>query len=602
MKISKIILFFVSFILSFLLFTKDTFAVIYDYDISKFVFKPVSSDKLLNWVPTDFQKFTYKDPYLKTRAIVWPGTITTKAITYLTDYHNPDDNSKNKSAYNFSSIMPFFAIVNPKYLDSKAKIGIPVTISTQDRSSKYIYITPDQDEYWNTCLYVETESWKEKSQLRNTCFSNFYSQEPFLMIFSLNHFYKFKNQSGIFLYKSYVQEDSPNYTTLHYTLTRRAGKAPWEKEEPISLYKTDSVKFDISELGYDFAGYPLRMWYKDERYNADVCDKNIFKHWCGLIQTKDYSDFMRQWGQRFIQFYSYDIKEYPGKAFDNAGGYIYSYDPKEAKAQFYQFFPVKSSHFLDQFAPFIVEQVYGEPIKKPDGNLYDFTPWENNWTGSLNEKWPFKIPKFNMQKPEMPTCSFLESFLGLSCLAEWVNYGFSMIVWIITKVIDSVIDFLNYMIEFNFNFFNAFLDIFKKFIIWMFDTAKNFIWPYIQPFWNDYLKPVWDFFYGFFKPLWEVATMKTDFQTFFWGSQSYICQKSSWFYIDTETPPAMRPSELLGFFFYLANPIPPQDSAEICTNIWVKRLNYWRSTIIDTIVFLFFITAGLWFLFYIVRE
>ena len=70
MKISKIILFILSFILSFLFFTKETFAVIYDYDISKFVFKPVSSDKLLNWVPTDMQKFTYKDPYLKTRATI----------------------------------------------------------------------------------------------------------------------------------------------------------------------------------------------------------------------------------------------------------------------------------------------------------------------------------------------------------------------------------------------------------------------------------------------------------------------------------------------------------------------------------------------------
>ena len=65
----------------------------------------------------------------------------------MTDYHNPDDNSKNKAPYNFASVTPFFAIINPKYLDSKAKIGIPVTVSTQDRSSQYIYITPDQDEY-----------------------------------------------------------------------------------------------------------------------------------------------------------------------------------------------------------------------------------------------------------------------------------------------------------------------------------------------------------------------------------------------------------------------------------------------------------------------
>ena len=43
--------------------------------------------------------------------------------------------------------MPFFAIVNPKYLDSKAKIGIPVTVKTDNRNSKYLYITPDQDEF-----------------------------------------------------------------------------------------------------------------------------------------------------------------------------------------------------------------------------------------------------------------------------------------------------------------------------------------------------------------------------------------------------------------------------------------------------------------------
>ena len=43
--------------------------------------------------------------------------------------------------------MPFFAIVNPKYLDSKAKIGIPITPDVPGWDAKYIYITPDQDEY-----------------------------------------------------------------------------------------------------------------------------------------------------------------------------------------------------------------------------------------------------------------------------------------------------------------------------------------------------------------------------------------------------------------------------------------------------------------------
>ena len=43
--------------------------------------------------------------------------------------------------------MPFFAIVNPKYLDFKAKIAIPITPDVPEWEAKYIYLTPDQDEY-----------------------------------------------------------------------------------------------------------------------------------------------------------------------------------------------------------------------------------------------------------------------------------------------------------------------------------------------------------------------------------------------------------------------------------------------------------------------
>ena len=66
----KIIFFILTSIFSFLLFNRDTFAERYDYDISKFVFDPVNQNKLIDWVPTDFEKFTYKNPFLKTRATV----------------------------------------------------------------------------------------------------------------------------------------------------------------------------------------------------------------------------------------------------------------------------------------------------------------------------------------------------------------------------------------------------------------------------------------------------------------------------------------------------------------------------------------------------
>ena len=444
----KIIFFILTSIFSFLFFTKDTFAVIYDYDISKFVFKPVSSDKLLNWVPTDMQKFTYKDPYLKTRATVWPGSITTKAITYLTYYDFTEENKNLQRAYNFQSIMPFFAIVNPKYLDSKAKIGIPVTIQTQDRNSSYLYLTPDQDGNWNTCLFLETASWKVKEILKNTCFSNFYTQEPFIMIFSVNHYYKFKNRSSVFIEKDYVEQDWHNYTTVEYTLTRRAWKWEWEKEENISLYKTDSVSFHLSEVGWDIIGRPMHLWLKQSNYNSDVCYKNWFKKWCDLVETKSISDFMRQWGQRFIQFYSYNIDWFPGKPFDTAGWYIDSYDKENVKATFFQYFPVKQSHLIDQFAPFIVEQVYGEPIKKPDGKLYDFTPWESNSSGSIDENWAFQIPLLDNPIPVAPQCSFLDSFLGLSCLWEWIGYGFQLVKYSVFSLINTLITAVNYIFKF----------------------------------------------------------------------------------------------------------------------------------------------------------
>lgn len=42
--------------------------------------------------------------------------------------------------------------------------------------------------------------------LKNTCFSNFTTEEPFLMIFSVNHNYKLKDKSSN-LSEGSVQED-----------------------------------------------------------------------------------------------------------------------------------------------------------------------------------------------------------------------------------------------------------------------------------------------------------------------------------------------------------------------------------------------------------
>ena len=43
--------------------------------------------------------------------------------------------------------MPFFAIVDPQYLSSNARIGIPITADVPYWPPKYIYITYDLDEH-----------------------------------------------------------------------------------------------------------------------------------------------------------------------------------------------------------------------------------------------------------------------------------------------------------------------------------------------------------------------------------------------------------------------------------------------------------------------
>lgn len=583
-----------SFILSFLLFTKDTFAERYDYDISKFVFDPVNQNKLIDWVPTDFEKFTYKNPFLKTRATVWPGKITTKAITYLTYL----DMSNEKWPFNFQSIMPFFAIINPKYLDSKAKIGIPITPDVPEWEAKYIYITPDQDEYWNTCLFLETESGKVKEIMKNTCFSNFYNQEPFLMVFSINNTYKLKNLSSN-LSEIDLQTDWHNYTSIEYTLTRRAWKSPWEKEEPISLYKPQSIKLDIEDVGDEFLwGRFMDFSMKEYSYDSDLCYKNWFKQWCSLMNSKTTTDFKRQGGQRFIQFYSYDIEQFPWKPFDEAGWWLYSSDKENNKAEFYQFFPVKNSFLLDQFAPFIVEQVFWEPKSRPDGKWYDFTPWQNN-DGEWNQgKWPFKIPKFNMEKPQVPTCSFSDSFLGLSCLWEWMNYGFSMIVWVITSVIDAIIDFLNFIIEFCANFFNSFFEIFQKFALWLWDKIATFFKAFFEGLIYSIVevaKEIWSAFasvWNFIKVLFGDWSM----YTFLAQNDKLSCWENwvydySWSLAIPGVIPGTKAHQVISPIlqtFALAVPSIPHDGDVICTFAGYQRIKYKGNSPIDLILVMIF--------------
>lgn len=224
-------------------------------------------------------------------------------------------------------------------------------------------------------------------------------------------------------------------------------------------------------------------------------------------------------------------------------------------------------------------------------------PWHESW---LNV---FQIPKINFKKPVSPTCSF-DVFNWISCAVEWLWYFFNNFIYFFVSIFNWIIDFFNFIIKFISWVFNWFLNIFKEFALWIFESIKNFppIKWVIDTF-HPFLKVLYDYFMSYFTPIWDIFTGKTNLQNIAWGNQEYICSKeTSNFIIENTTPAGKKPMEALGAFIYFLNPLPPQEGAKICTGLWMKRIEYGKSTILDIMLFNIFVFAGIWFAFIWLRR
>lgn len=60
----------------------------------------------------------------------------------------------------------------------------------------------------------------------------------------------------------------------------------------------------------------------------------------------------------------------------------------------------------------------------------------------------FQIPLLDNPVPVPPKCSFLNSFLGLSCLGEWIGYGFQLVKYSVFSLINTLITAVNYIFKF----------------------------------------------------------------------------------------------------------------------------------------------------------
>lgn len=60
----------------------------------------------------------------------------------------------------------------------------------------------------------------------------------------------------------------------------------------------------------------------------------------------------------------------------------------------------------------------------------------------------FQIPLLDNPVPVPPKCSFLNSFLGLSCLGEWIAYWFHLVKYAVFSFVNTFITAVNYIFKF----------------------------------------------------------------------------------------------------------------------------------------------------------
>lgn len=572
MKITKIILFFVSFLLSFLFFSKDTFAVTFngsnDFKLPSVAFSNnVSDTNLASKTLWSFDIKNTINDVVGINCISYIGKNCTNYVVQTTQIFKIDFNID----YSDSNLTNNYLLGKESYVDSDSEVMV---------KANWIYEGEKKRENKKTLeIYYQLHNWDKKTIYEFDVNRQCGTDNPKVCVLALNSFWTYSSHpatTGVYLtYSDISLYNSASDKVVINRIHNKKSKLPepgffsWLPDFNIfgRLQKnTWAYGLRIADIKEDYFIYIQK---DKEKAISDTGNNRSYK-WIKYVKDEKTWDYYFSTLEKFT--YDREISDW-----------YYARIPRLNSG-----YNTRSVWQFDDFAyenyrkltPYFNKFLWGEFYKSiPDWTLI-YTLQDIFWFNS----------SFFQQQGDANSQDNNSSDWLVENTCEWVD------IWCHIKNLSvSIGRFLG-------NIWNWFADVIKGIFTWIFDTLKNFLSPFVEPIWTNILKPVYEFFYSIFEPLWRIVTLKTNFQEFMWGSNAYICQKASWFYIDIETPPAMKPAELMGFFLYLANPIPPQDGSQICTNIWVKTLNYGRSTIVDTLIFLFFIVAGLWFLFYIVRE
>ena len=572
MKITKIILFFVSFILSFLFFTKDTLAVTFngsnDFKLQSVAFSNnVSDTNLASKTLWSFDIKNTINDIVGINCISYIGKNCTNYVVQTTQIFKIDFNID----YSDSNLTNNYLLGKESYVDPDSEVMV---------KANWIYEGERNRENRKTLeIYYQLHNWDKKTIYEFDVNRQCGTDNPKVCVLALNSFWTYSSHSattGVYLtYSDISLYNSASDKVVINRIHNKKSKLPepgffsWLPDFNIfgRLQKnTWAYGLRVANIKEDYFIYIQ----KDKEKSISDTGNNRSYKWIKYVKDEKTWDYYFSTLEKFT--YDREISEWYYTRIPRLNS---GYNTRSV----WQFDDFVYENYR-KLSPYFNKFLWGEFYKPIQDGTLIYTLQDIFWFNS----------SFFQQQGEANSQDNSSSDWLVENVCEWVD------IWCHIKNLSvSIGRFLG-------NIWNWFADVIKGIFTWVFETIKNFISPFVEPLWTNILKPVYEFFYSFFEPIWRIVTGKSNYQEFLWWSNDYICKKASWFYIDIETPPAMKPAELMGFFLYLANPIPPLDGSKICTNIGVKTLNYWRSTIVDTLIFLFFIVAGLWFLFYIVRE
>ncbi len=570
MKISKIILFFISFLLSFLFLAKDTFAVTFNgssnFQLQSVAFSPNFSDPNLSW--KTIWSFDYKNRINDIVGIncinyVWKNC--TNYIVQTTQIFRFDLKNIDYSNYKMGEI---YLLGTESYVEAKSEVMFKADWIYEGERERKNRKTLD--------FYYELPNWDKKTIYQFDANQKCGSDNPHICVLALNSFFTYSahpatsgvywTYSDISLYNSAA--DKVFINRIHHKKSNLAepGFFSWlpnflEKfEKKVWVYGTRIS--DIKENNFIYLQKDKEKAISDTGYNRSykgikyIKDKETWDYYFSTLEDFTYNREITDW------YYMHIPR-------------INKYTDMHVLGQFDDF----SYKNYRKLTPYFNKFLWGQFHKSVKDWALIYTLQDIFWFNSS-----FFQQQGDANSQDNSSDSIAENF------CQWVDIS--------CHVKSGVSSFFTWL---------------KGLISDLFTSLPNLIWDFLKSLLNSvyskfewFLKPFWDYIVSFFKPLWslffDLSTWNFDWHKYLWWDQEYLCSKKSNFIIETTTWQWEKPMQSLMLFLYFINPLIISDNTNVCTNLWIQKLNYWKSTLVDVMIFNIFVAAGIWFPFIYLRK